>query len=225
MLSDDKVYKQILKAIVEHELPPGAKLPEDKLAEAFNISRTGIRKVLQRLAIEKLVVIQPNKGAHVNRPSPQQAKEVLNSRIMIEPLLIPDIAASWTVQHSQRFVKMVELEEQANLCGDLAEAIHLTAKFHYELAKLSGNSILAEFVERLCYHSSLIIAVYGNKKSVHCEGGDHLELLELLDNKETEQAVLWMREHLVEIQSTIHLTDTDITPIDFTQLFNQHEDT
>ena len=62
-VSDEKIYNKILKSIVEHELPPGARLPEDKLAEVFGKSRTSIRKVLQRLALERIVTIEPNKGA------------------------------------------------------------------------------------------------------------------------------------------------------------------
>ena len=65
MSKDEKIYQKILSAIVEHQLPPGSKLPEDKLADAFGVSRTGVRKVLQRLAIERFVTIQANRGAHV----------------------------------------------------------------------------------------------------------------------------------------------------------------
>ena len=46
---DERIYQDILEAIVEHRLTPGTRLPEDTLAETFGISRTGIRKVLQRL--------------------------------------------------------------------------------------------------------------------------------------------------------------------------------
>ena len=47
---DESIYQALMTAIVEHQLPPGSKLPEEALAEVFAVSRTGIRKVLQRLA-------------------------------------------------------------------------------------------------------------------------------------------------------------------------------
>ena len=47
---DEPIYQALLTAIVEHQLPPGSKLPEEALSEVFGVSRTGIRKVLQRLA-------------------------------------------------------------------------------------------------------------------------------------------------------------------------------
>lgn len=219
MSNDEKIYRKILKAIIEHQLEPGSRLPEDKLSEAFGVSRTGIRKVLQRLALEHFVMIQPNKGAQVSQPSEKEADEVLNSRIMLEPQLIPDLLTHWNPRHSVNFRNMLKFEQQAMLRGDLASSIQLTAKFHYELAKLSGNSVLADFVEQLCYRSSLIIAAYGSRSSVSCDCGDHIELIELLDSNANQQAQIWMKDHLQQIKSSISLTCTDEKQINFQQLF------
>ncbi|MFC6978312.1 GntR family transcriptional regulator [Microbulbifer taiwanensis] len=54
---DDAIYRAIADAVVEHRLKPGARLREDALAEVFGVSRTGIRKILQRLALEQLVTL------------------------------------------------------------------------------------------------------------------------------------------------------------------------
>lgn len=48
----ESIYRAISNAVIEHRLKPGARLREDALAEVFGTSRTGIRKVLQRLALE-----------------------------------------------------------------------------------------------------------------------------------------------------------------------------
>lgn len=66
---DESIYQALMTAIVEHQLPPGSKLPEEALAEVFAVSRTGIRKVLQRLAAVQLVTLTPKRGAHVTSPS------------------------------------------------------------------------------------------------------------------------------------------------------------
>ena len=44
---DESIYQALMTAIVEHQLPPGSRLPEEALSEVFGVSRTGIRKVLQ----------------------------------------------------------------------------------------------------------------------------------------------------------------------------------
>jgi DNA-binding GntR family transcriptional regulator len=219
MSSDDQIYQKILKAIVEHQLPPGARLPEDKLSEAFGVSRTGIRKVLQRLSLERFVSIEKNKGAQVNRPTTQEAIEVLNSRILIEPLLVPDIIKHWNEKQSAHFLSIVHNENQAIQQNRLADAIQLTAKFHYELAQLADNSVLADFVEQLCYRSSLVLAAYGSKNSVSCDCGDHSEFIAILNNGETIKAQDWMQHHLIHIRQSLSLDNDNQTGINFTQLF------
>ena len=220
ILSDEDIYKRILKSIVEHQLPPGARLPEDKLSEAFGRSRTSIRKVLQRLALERIVTIAPNKGAQVNRPTEQEAKEVLDSRIMLEPLLIPDVLTKWSKTTSKHFRSMVAAEKKSEKMEDQAALIQLTAQFHYELAHLSGNSVMADFIEQLCYRSSLIIAAFGTRHSVSCDCGDHLKLIDLLDNNDNKAAQQWMQGHLMHIKSSLKLNISDDQKINFQQLFS-----
>ncbi|WP_144007040.1 GntR family transcriptional regulator, partial [Pelomonas sp. KK5] len=53
----DGAYAGLRRAIVEHALPPGTKLPEDKLAEQFGVSRTLVRAALAQLAADGLVDI------------------------------------------------------------------------------------------------------------------------------------------------------------------------
>lgn len=219
MSNDEKIYQKILKAIVEHQLPPGARLPEDRLSEAFGVSRTGIRKVLQRLALEHFVVIARNKGAQVNHPSEDEALEVLDSRILIEPQLIAGVQRSWNSEQSERFRDLVDEERQAEQAGDMAASIQATARFHYELAQLAGNNVLAAFVEQLCYRSSLVIAAYGTRSSVSCECGDHSQLLDLLDDGQPKKAQAWMKHHLQVIKASLILESQEEQHIDFQRLF------
>jgi DNA-binding GntR family transcriptional regulator len=74
------IYRAVSDAVIEHRLKPGVRLREDALAEVFGISRTGIRKVLQRLALEQLITLTPGKGATVARPSAEEAREIFDAR-------------------------------------------------------------------------------------------------------------------------------------------------
>ncbi|MFB9135460.1 GntR family transcriptional regulator [Vibrio olivae] len=220
MSSDDKIYNKLLKTIVAHQLPPGARLPEDKLSEAFNVSRTGIRKVLQRLAVEQFVLIRPNKGAEVYAPDQQEANEVFDSRILIETQLIPKLVRNWDRTLSAQFRQIVVQEKKAEQDDDLSNAILLTSQFHYELAKIAGNSVLASFVEKLCYRSSLVIASYGSINSVGCDCGDHGHLIDLLDKGDEEGATVWMKHHLQQIKQSLDIDRQRSSDIDFLQLFS-----
>jgi DNA-binding GntR family transcriptional regulator len=77
---DESIFQALMTAIVEHQLLPGSKLPEEALAEVFGVSRTGIRKVLQRLAAVQMVTLTPKRGAHVASPTVEEAQHLPHPR-------------------------------------------------------------------------------------------------------------------------------------------------
>src|SRR3954469_18817010 len=88
VLSDNEISERMVSAILDHKLPPGTKLVEDKLATAFGVSRTRVRPVLVRLANEQVVTLIPTRGATIAQPSRQEAREVFEVRRLIEPTLV-----------------------------------------------------------------------------------------------------------------------------------------
>ena len=104
--------------ILDHKLPPGTKLIEDRLATAFGVSRTRIRPVLVRLANEQIVTLTPNRGASVAQPTEQEAREVFEVRRIIERRLVErfiDVAKPADVQ---RLADCIDEEERARAAGD-----------------------------------------------------------------------------------------------------------
>jgi len=81
---DEAIFQALLSAIVEHQLPPGSKLPEEALAEVFGVSRTGIRKVLQRLAAVQMITLSPGRGAQVSTPDVAESRDIFATRSMLE---------------------------------------------------------------------------------------------------------------------------------------------
>lgn len=218
---DEQIYQHVLEAIVEHRLAPGTRLPEDALAEVFEISRTGIRKVLQRLALERLVTLRPKRGAEVAQPSAQEAQDVLGARQLIEPALMADIATRVGGQRLQALRALCAQEHEAQHAGRHSEAIQLSARFHVQLSALAGNQVLTEQVAQLTTRSSLIVAVYGSRRSVGCDCGQHVDLLALLESGQGEQAREWMAEHLRRIRASLNVDAPLSETVDFHSIFKR----
>ncbi|PHN38957.1 GntR family transcriptional regulator [Pseudomonas amygdali] len=218
---DEQIYQHVLEAIVEHRLAPGTRLPEDALAEVFEISRTGIRKVLQRLALERLVTLRLKRGAEVAQPSAQEAQDVLGARQLIEPALMADIAARAGGQRLESLRALCEQEHEAQHAGRHSEAIQLSARFHVQLSALAGNQVLTEQVAQLTTRSSLIVAVYGSRRSVGCDCGQHVDLLTLLEAGQGEQAREWMAEHLRRIRASLNVDAPVSETVDFHSIFKR----
>ncbi|WP_108260383.1 GntR family transcriptional regulator [Mangrovicoccus ximenensis] len=67
----------LLSAIVEGRIAPGSRLSENRLAEAFEVSRTLVREALTRLETRHIVSVSPRRGWFVNRPTAEEAAAVL----------------------------------------------------------------------------------------------------------------------------------------------------
>ncbi|MEG3116115.1 GntR family transcriptional regulator [Salinicola sp. 4072] len=215
----EAIYQQIREAIVEHRLRPGARLREDALAEVFGVSRTGIRKILQRLALEYLVTLTPRRGASVSRPTIEEARDVFAARQLVECQLMPWVSRRLKPADAKALRELAKSERQALRAGEQSRAIQLSAQFHQRLAELSGNTPLAEFIERLCSRSSLILAVYGSSGHLGCESHDHDELVTMLEAGKEARAVAFMQRHLKAIEASLSIEESGDEAPDLAQIF------
>lgn len=63
------IYKKIKKSIISEEYKPGTLIPSEReLMILFNVSRTPIRKALDKLVRENLIIKKIGDGTYVNRP-------------------------------------------------------------------------------------------------------------------------------------------------------------
>lgn len=59
----ETIVERIFAAVVEQRLPPGTKLSESALCEAFGVGRMRIRRSLLLLSSREVVELLPNRGA------------------------------------------------------------------------------------------------------------------------------------------------------------------
>lgn len=204
---DAAIYDNLYAAIVEHRLPPGTKLPEDALSEVYGVSRTGIRKVLQRLAYERLVALRPNRGACVARPSAKEAREVFAARRIVECGAMAAIAQAASPIALAPLRDIVAREQAAQHAGERHAAIQLSGDFHLRLLALAGNQTLSDILSGLVSRSSLVLATHGTPLASGCRHAEHGDVLDLLAAGQGEAAAQWMERHLHDIERAVALDD------------------
>jgi DNA-binding GntR family transcriptional regulator len=216
--SDESIHRQIYAAITSHKIPPGTALPEDALSSAFKVSRTVIRKVLQRLAHERLVELVPNKGASVAKPTAEESREVFDARREIERILIDRAVKTASDQNIDKLVTIAKAEQQALKGRNKQKRLQLSGDFHRQLGVLSGNTALADFLNELISRTSLIIALYESAGAIPCSHSEHLEIAMALKRRDTKKAAQYMDHHLQHIEAQIELIDEPAT-VEFKTLF------
>jgi DNA-binding GntR family transcriptional regulator len=217
--TDERIHSAIYAAIINLQLRPATPLQEDALAGAFGVSRTIIRKVLQRLAHEKLVVITPNKGARVARPTTDEGRQVFEARHTIESELVRKVARNRDEPGLDRLRGIVAEEMKAQLSNDKRRRVQLSGDFHCALAELAGNEVLAGFVQELVSRTSLIIALYEVPGAVPCSCDEHSRIIDALAAGDEAAAIGLMTDHLRHIESQVDLSQST-GGVDFRSLFS-----
>src|SRR4051794_2413156 len=80
----DLLFSGMLEAISRQRLPPRTKLPEEGLAQIFNVSRAQVRNALSRLQLRGLVEMEPNRTAQIAAPSTAETRAIFDMRLWIE---------------------------------------------------------------------------------------------------------------------------------------------
>src|SRR4051812_11336691 len=191
-----EIYEAIKEAILQHNLVPGAKLPEDELCELYSISRTVVRSALQALAHDQLVELKRNRGAFVPKPSTREALEVFDARAIIEPRVAAMAAERAGASDVKRLRAHLQNERKAIEAGQTGEAVLLSARFHEAIANISGQSVLTEIIRRLCSRSSLVILIYARRSDACCETHAHKALVDAIASNYPGEAFDLMTSHM-----------------------------
>ena len=72
----EELAQKVAELIVGGELEPGSKVPEKELCEAFGVSRTPLREALKVLANDRLISLEPNRGAWVTPITPADVEDI-----------------------------------------------------------------------------------------------------------------------------------------------------
>jgi DNA-binding GntR family transcriptional regulator len=199
------IYERIFVAIIEHRLPPGAKLGEDRLAGIFGVSRARIRQVIARLAHEGVVTVQTNRGAFVAEPTIEQARDLFEARRLIEPPLALKLAAAMDKHKLAGLRAQLAAEQAARNANDRRALIRLTGEFHLLIAEMCGNKVVSRLLKELESLTSLVIFLYDAPTMPACRDGDHMEIVDALAARNGKRAAAAMLRHLNEVEGSLRL--------------------
>jgi DNA-binding GntR family transcriptional regulator len=213
--AETAIFTAVRGAIVEQRLLPGTRLIEEELAAIYQASRMRIRRVLLALAHEGVIDLLPGRGAAVARPTPDEARSVFEARRLIEVGMVEAQVGPIAPALAGVLRACCDAETEAGLVRDRARMIAASGRFHVELTRSLGNSVLVEIVSNLVGRSSLIIGLFQRHPALCCRMDDHQRLLDALVAGRVKAAAGLMRAHLAAIEAGL---DVAMTPTETSDL-------
>jgi DNA-binding GntR family transcriptional regulator len=199
----ESMHASIVAAITEHRLAPGTRLREERLAELFQVSRTQVRPVLQRLEHEGLVERQPRRGAVVAAPSKAVTAQIFAARRLVEPWLVRCCCERADRAGLKQLERVVAEETRARAAGDPRAVVRLSGDFHRVLAELAGNEPLAQLMHGLTVRTCLAIVAAGANTGATCREDEHAQIVQAIAKGDAKRAMRLMSAHLDHIERAL----------------------
>ncbi|WP_299983765.1 GntR family transcriptional regulator [Desulfobacula sp.] len=145
----DKIYQTIRERILYLEYKPGQILNENVLAKEFEVSRSPIKDILNRLEWEQLVRVIPRTGSMVTEIEFSRIMNVYQVRFEMESFESNLAKGNFSSKHNR------QLEEMYNACNRLLDEKDTKALTKIDMAfrdiihEAAGNPVLADVSDKL----------------------------------------------------------------------------
>lgn len=210
--AEQSIVSGVLEAIAEHRLKAGVKLGEQDLCEIYHCNRAHVRRALATLEAQKVVKLEPNRGAFIATPTPDEARNVFQARRAIERVIAENVLRKASADDIARLRDHVEQEQQARQSSERRNAIRLSGRFHLILGEMCGNEVLDEFLNELVMRSSLIISMYSASQAPLCGDEEHELIVDAIAEGDETALLERIEHHLHHLERSIAIETDNTSP-------------
>jgi DNA-binding GntR family transcriptional regulator len=199
VMIDDTVAR-LEELIMRGELPAGARLPEQQLADTLGVSRGPLREAIRTLEGRRLLERTPHAGVRVVQLSLEDLEQLLAMRAALQGLACRQAAEHMTAPEVRRLRETAHRIEQ--LLAEAPQSIFASqadTDFHRQIAVGSRN----KWIERqLCEDLYSLLRLY-RLHAVRRPGGsakvtakEHHAIIDRIHARDADGAEQAMREHI-----------------------------
>jgi DNA-binding GntR family transcriptional regulator len=152
----DAIYAALRDRICLLEYPPGTVLREAELAAEFDISRTPIRTVLQRLAFGGLVESYDGVGTIVTSLSIEELRDIYEVRLKIAELIGHLSPRPCRPEQVATAAALRLRAERLTGAFDLREYWQINHDLHFLIGDLIGNAALRQMWDHFYFQAARI---------------------------------------------------------------------
>lgn len=194
-----KAYAALKNAIVGMDIYRNRdeiRLDERKLAQDFGISRTPVREAMAQLESEGFVRSVPRRGIYVVRKTKREVLEMITAWAALESMAARLMTEKATDDEIAGLRRMFVTLERGQVQAKLDEYSEANIEFHQTIIRLSHNQVLIDLAENLFTHMRMIRRkTIGEKDRVDRSIHDHINIIEAIEQRDTERAGELVRDH------------------------------
>ncbi len=195
---DQKVYSVLKNMIIERNLLPGEKIPQEKLDRDLGISRTPLIGALKFLEKEKLVESIPRRGFFVRLFSKEEMVYIFELREVLEGLAARQTASKISDSQIIELNSFFQHFAKHKIISDYKGYAREDRRFHNFIAEIGAK----EFLKSILQTCNIITASYqylspeGLVRPPNETIEEHLAVIKAIGDRNPDASEELMRVHL-----------------------------
>jgi DNA-binding GntR family transcriptional regulator len=198
------VYDDLRGAIIALTLAPGTRIDKTEICDRLGVSRQPLAEAIARLAEERLLEVEPQKGTFVARIRLADVAEAAFVRRALEVATVETLAPRIDRGTLSRLERLLDYQAAAVKAKDIDEFYTLDVRFHAALFDGLAMRRVAEVVDasraQLERARRLLLPIPTRNRNTL---GEHRAILDALEEQSAGKAAAAMGAHLDEGMSEL----------------------
>lgn len=198
------VFQSLRDRIISGELSPNEPLTEAKICQAYSVSRATVRRALQLLEKDELVIIEENKSVKIKIFTLSEILDMLDVRIPLERYVVLKATKQITSEQINELQNTVSTMKEYIEENKLLEYHTMNHRFHSIIYNACPNKYALEMVSslkaKISRFSTKTILVPGRSIQSLSE---HIDLCNAICERNAEKASELMEKHVMNVKNTL----------------------
>ncbi|TYL51747.1 GntR family transcriptional regulator [Nocardioides sp. BGMRC 2183] len=195
----DFAYTRLREGILSGEFEPGVVLQQAQLAKTIGISTTPLREALRRLMSEGLVELDAHRDARVSALTAEEARDLLEVRLSLDPLAASLAAQRRTKEDIRRMRERLQVTRPLESNPGIP-ALTAHRAFHQSIYEASHNDLLIATLNGLWdkadRYRRMGLEVQRSQEERDQKDREHHGLVDAIVSGDSDRAAAVMLQHI-----------------------------
>ncbi len=191
------VTENLRERIIKGEFELGEQLSEARIAKNLEVSRTPVREAINRLEMEGLLVVEPQRGSFVFNLEPEELAKLCDARVCLETTALASAMRVNPTSLHDALSACVDRMEAAREDGDDTEYLYQDTMFHQCFFDRADNRFLNDAYQTIALKMAALRSRLGHHPDHMAKSyREHVELTQCVKQKDVPRALEILKLHI-----------------------------
>lgn len=191
------VTENLRERIIAGEFELGEQLSEARIAKNLEVSRTPVREAINRLEMEGLLIVEPQRGSFVFNLEPEELAKLCDARVCLETTAMTIAMQANSEALHAALSDCVSKMKAAREAADDAAYLHLDTVFHQCLFDCADNRFLNDAYQTIALKMAALRSRLGHHPDHMAKSyREHIELVQCVEEGNIQKALDVLKLHI-----------------------------